>query len=90
MADEREPEQRDIADQVQDLVSDELVLEAEARFIHDTVFGQNYGVVQCSAFSESSGPQVLDFVQKAERARCGDVLLKSRGGTGIGVGLGLD
>ena len=90
MADEREAEKRDIADQVQDLVADELVLEAQARFIHDTVFGQNHGVVQCPAFSEASGPQGFDFVQKSKRASRCNILLKSRGGAGIGVGLGLD
>jgi hypothetical protein len=46
MTDKGHPKERKVADKVEDLVANKLVEEPQARFIHDTVFGQHDGIVQ--------------------------------------------
>ena len=54
MADEGEAKKGNIADQVQDFVSNKFVGKAKAGLIDNTFLRQDHGVIQCPAFSQPS------------------------------------
>ena len=62
MSDKGETEEREVADQVQDFVSDKLVRKAEAGFIDDAVAGKNDGVVEISATTQPASPECFHFL----------------------------
>ena len=67
MADHREADERQIADDVEDLVADELVLEAQ-RVVQHAGLSEHDRVVERAAERQAALPQHLDFLQEAKRA----------------------
>ena len=76
MADEGHPEEREVTDQIEDFVTDELIVESETGVIHDAVSRQHDGVIECSTFPKSTSLQGLNFLQKPEGSCFGDFALK--------------
>ena len=66
VADHRMPDQRQVANHVQDLVADELVLEPE-RVVQNPGFPEDDGVVERAAKGQAALPEHLDLFQEAER-----------------------
>jgi hypothetical protein len=73
VADERVADERQVADHVEDLVADELVLEPQGVVQHAGV-AEDDRVVERAAERQAALPQHLDFLQEAERARRRDLL----------------
>ena len=73
VADHRIADQREIADGVEDLVADELVLEAE-RVVQDAGLAEHDRVVERAAERQAVLPQHLDVLEERERARRRDFL----------------
>ena len=69
---DRVADQRQVADHIQNLVADELVLEAER--VEGAGVADDDRVLERAAERQSLLPQPLHFLQEAERARRGDVL----------------
>src|SRR5690606_31908934 len=69
-----------VADGVEDLVLDELVLVAQPLFIEDLLLVHHDGDVEAAATSQTDGAQVIDLVHKAEGARPAHLLDKGTGG----------
>ncbi len=69
-------DQREIADDIQDLVPDEFVLEPER--IQDAGLAQHDGVFERAAERQSTLAQHLDFLQEAERAGRRDFIDEDR------------
>src|SRR5687768_8546059 len=65
---QRNSEEGYVADNVKDLVADELVVESERGFIEHAVGRKDYSVIQRPAKSKIGLSQHLDLVRKAERA----------------------
>src|SRR5690606_36702509 len=65
-------DQVQVADRVQDLVLDELVLVAQAVAVEYAVFVHDDGVVQAAAPGQPGRAQGLDLVDEAEGARARD------------------
>lgn len=70
---ERHSDESYIADDVEDLVTDELVVEPERSFVEHAVGREHDGVVERSAEGEVCFPQHLDLMSEAEGARGGDL-----------------
>src|SRR5438105_15576617 len=73
MANHRIADEREVADRVEDLVADELVLEAE-RVVEDAGLAQHDRVLERSAERESILAEHLDVFEKRERPCRRDVL----------------
>ena len=73
LADDRTADQGEVADQVEDLVADELVAEAE-RSVHDAAVVEDDAVLDRAAARQAGRAQLLDVVHEAERARRRDLL----------------
>src|SRR5262249_11839367 len=73
MPDDRISREREIADRVQDLVADELVLEAE-RVVQNPRLAEDDRVLERSAEREAVLPHHLDILEERERARRRDLL----------------
>ena len=71
MADDRMADERQVADDVENLVADELVLEAQR--VERPGLAEHDGVVERPAQRESALTHHLDVLEEAERARRGDV-----------------
>src|SRR5512145_1341827 len=67
--DDRRPGEIQIADAIENLMSNELVLVAQAFFVEDAVAAHHDGIVQRAAAREPGGAELLDLVQKPESAR---------------------
>ena len=76
VADHRVSDERQIADHVENLVADELVLEPQC-VVEDAGLAENDGVVERTAERETALAQHLDFLQEAERPRRRDLLDES-------------
>ena len=72
VADDRMPEERQVADPVEDLVAHELVLEAQL-VVEDPGLTDHDGVVEASPEGQAAPSQHLDLPQEAEGARRGDL-----------------
>ena len=73
VADDRVADERQIADDVEDLVADELVLEAQ-RVVEHAGLAEHDRVVERAAEGEALLAQRLDFLQEPERARRRDLV----------------
>ena len=73
VADHRMADEREVADDVEDLVAHELVVEPQ-RVIQHARFAENDRVVERSAEREAALPQHLDFLQEPERPRRSNLL----------------
>ena len=73
VADDRVADQGQVADRVEDLVADELVLEAE-RVVQHAGLADHDGVVERAAEREALLAQRLDFLEERERARRGNLV----------------
>ena len=65
---ERHSEQSEIADDVEDLVADKFVVEAERRFVEHSVGRENNCIIERAAESEIRFAEHFDLVSKAESA----------------------
>ena len=65
-------DQREIADHVENLVADELVLEAQ-RVVQHAGLAEDDGVVERAAQRQPALPQHLDFLEEPERPRRRDL-----------------
>src|SRR5215212_7705623 len=68
MADDRVAHEREVADSIEDLVADELVLEAE-RVVEDAGLAEDDGVVERAAERQAVLSQHLDILEERKRAR---------------------
>src|SRR2546427_3092499 len=73
MADDRMADEREVADGVENLVADELVLEPQ-RVVEPTRFAQHDGVLERAAERQTVLAQHLDVLEERERARRRDLL----------------
>ena len=73
MPDQRVAHQSKVADDIENLVSDEFVLEPQ-RGVQDARFSQNDGVVERSSERQSLLAEHLDLLQEAEGARRRDLV----------------
>ena len=67
------PDEREVADHVEDLVADELVLEPQ-RVVEETGLAEDDGVVERAAQRQPLLAELLDLLQEAERPRRRDLL----------------
>ena len=75
MGEQRPAREIEVADAVERLVADELVLETKAVRVHNPVVGQHDGVLQRPAKDKAAAPQLSDIPQEAVRARPAHVAL---------------
>ena len=73
----RQPEQREVAAQVEHLVPDELVGPAKPFRVHHLLVVEHDRVVERAAAREAGVPERVHFAQEAERARGRDVALEA-------------
>ena len=66
-------QEREVADDVEDLVTHEFVAEAQACFIQHSFRREYDGVVERPATNQVCASQFVDLVGEAKRARGGDV-----------------
>lgn len=62
MTDKGHPEEREVTDQIENFVTNELIVESETGIIHDAVSRQHDCVIEGSTFPKSTSPQGLDFL----------------------------
>src|SRR5947209_10320866 len=72
LTDDRTSNQREVAEQVQDLVPDKLIFESK-RTIDDPLVIEDDAVLDRSAARQSRRAELLDVAEKSERARRGDL-----------------
>ena len=73
VADHRVADERQVADRVENLVADELVLEAQ-RVVQHAGLAEDDRVLERAAERQAVLPQHLDVLQERERARRRDLL----------------
>ena len=78
--DDRRADQIEVADQVENLVPDELVLVAQSAVVKDALAADHDGVVERAAQRQAHRAQLVDLLQEAEGAGPGNVLLVARRG----------
>src|SRR5438132_14281450 len=69
---DRSSDQREVAEEIEDLVADEFVAEAE-RPIDDRVVVEDDAVLHSSTARESGGAKLFDLAHKSERPRGSDL-----------------
>ena len=69
--DDRHAREGEIADEVEDLVPDELILVPEAFFVQHRIPGKGHGIVQGSPLGQAVRLQGFDVAQEPEGARIG-------------------
>ena len=77
-----------IAYRIQQLVAHELVIKAQALFIHHPETIDNHGVIQTAAKGKPMTLQIFNIAQKAESTRAriiADIVLRSEIQTGMAV-----
>src|SRR3569832_582867 len=79
-ADQAPAEQKEIADRVEHLVLDELVVVPQAVFVENTAIVNHYGVVEAAAEREVLFAQQLDIAGKTEGARATHFFNERRSG----------
>src|SRR5215471_6550502 len=70
---QRHPQQGQIANDIENLVTHEFISVAQAGFIEHAVPRQNYSVVERASANQICAAQSLDFFDKSEGARRGNV-----------------
>src|SRR6267378_6681962 len=76
LADDGHPDQRQVAERVEDLVADELVRKAEPFGIEDVEVVHHHRILERAAAGEARLVEALDVALEAKRPRPGDVLLE--------------
>src|SRR3989475_6484752 len=77
LSNDRQAQERHIADQVEDLVAHEFVPVPEATRIEQSLIGQNERVVQRPAETQTGFPERFDLAEKPEGAGRSDVTDKT-------------
>jgi len=77
-AEERKADESEVANEVERLVAAEFVGVAEGT-VHDTVLGEDDGVIEGAAADEAHGAERLDIGLKAEGAGAGEDLAEGFG-----------
>ncbi len=73
---DRAADEREVPEQVEDLVAHELVGEAQRRLVHDAGGTDDDGIVHRAAFDQALLAQPLDILPEDEGARGGDLVLE--------------
>src|SRR5581483_3038886 len=73
LADDRPPDEREITEQVEDLVANELIAEAELA-VHDTLIIEHDAVFDRPAARQTGSAKLLDIAHETEGARRCDLL----------------
>jgi len=74
VTDEGFSEERNVADDVQDLVADELIRIAKRFVGENRIIADDDGILKTAAFDETVGVEIFDFFKETERACVGDFL----------------
>jgi len=77
VSDKRYSEQRKISDQVQDLMTHELIGKAKARLIKNTVLREHDRIVQIAPLPEPASPNGFHLLQESKCPSICNLMLKS-------------
>ena len=66
ITDKGEPKQGHVSDQVQDLVPDEFIAEAQSILVQQTIIRKNQRILQRPSEPESRFPESFDFAKEPE------------------------
>src|SRR6266849_1925777 len=66
-------QQREIADNVQNLVAHELIRKAQAVFVQHPMLGEHDGIIERSSLDQICAPQGFDFLYESKGARRSNV-----------------